>query len=161
MELPSLVASFLIKVLDLWTTPVFRFGIRYGRPYAELLPKDSPHETIDARLAKIEVARRNLAEALEAIDELKLAAEENQVELAIALERLRDTQNQRVSAEREMQTVKSIAQADVEVFRKLAGVPSRMEIAKERLIGFILGVLASVIASALWWALAKYWPSLK
>ena len=161
MELPSLIATLLVKGLDLWTTPVFRFGIRNGLPYAELLPKDSPHETIDARLAKIEFARRNLAEALGAIDELKSAAEANQAELAIALERLRDAQEQRASAEKEVQAVQSIAQADVEVFRKLAGVPSKMEIAKERLIGFILGVLASVIASAIWWALAKYWPSLK
>lgn len=98
-----------------------------------------------------EVARRNLAEALEAIDELKSAAEANQAELAIALERLRDAQDQRAAAEKEVKAVQSIAQADVEVFRKLAGVPSKMEIAKERLIGFILGVLASVI----WWALAK------
>lgn len=161
MELPSLITSVLIKGLDLWVTPVFRFGVRNGRPYVELFPKDSQHETIDARLAKIEVARRNLAEALEAIDELKSAAEANQAELVIALERLRDAQDQRASAEKEVQAVRSIAQTDVEVFRKLAGVPSKMEIAKERLIGFILGVLASVIASFIWWALTKYWPPLK
>jgi uncharacterized protein involved in exopolysaccharide biosynthesis len=161
MQIPSLIASILIKALDLWTTPVFRFGIRGGMPYAELLPKDSAHETIDARLAKIEVARRNLEEALGAIDELKSAAEANRAELAVALERLRDAHIQRATAEKEVQAVQSIAQADVEVFRKLAGVPSKSEIAKERLIGFILGVLASVIATAVWWALAKYWPALR
>lgn len=161
MEMPSFIANALVKALDIWTFPIFRFGIRNGRPYAELLLDDAPHEGIDARLEKIEVARKNLADALDAMDELRAAAESNKAELANALQRLSDAKEQRASAERELKEVQSIAQADVEVFRRLAGVPSKLEIAKERFIGFLIGLLASIVASGLWWVFAKLWPVLK
>lgn len=161
MELPSLIANALVKAVNLWTKPVFGFGIRDGRAYAELMPKVSLYETVDARLAKIELARKNLTDALEAIDELKSASEANQRELAIALERLHDAKEKKTSVEKELQAVQSIAQADIGVFRKLAGVPSKTEIAKERLVGFFLGVLASIVATVIWWSVIKHWPSLR
>lgn len=161
MELPTILASALYKGLELWTTPVLRFRIRPDRVLVEFMPKDSPRQNIDERIAKIEAARHNLTEALGAIDELKLAAEKNKAELAEALQRLTSTQAQKAHAEKELQTVREIAQSDVEVFKKLAGVPSQTEIAKERFVGFLLGITASVLASGIWWLLSKEWPLLK
>ena len=156
-----MLARVLIKLLDVWTFPVLRFGVKGGFPYAELLPGEASSETVDQRLEKIEMAKRNLEDALGAIEELQRAAEENKVELAAAIERLNTAQEQRISAERELQAVRAIAQSDVAVFQKLAGVPSKFDIAKERVVGFVLGVLASVAASGIWWLVTRFWPLLK
>ena len=138
-----------------------RFRVRPDRVSVEFLPKDRPHQSVDERIAKIETARHNLTEALSAIDELKLAAEKNKTELAEALQTLSSTQEQKASAEKELQAVRQIAENDVGAFKKLAGVPSRREIARERLIGFLIGIAASVLASGLWWLLGKSWPWLR
>jgi hypothetical protein len=78
-----------------------------------------------------------------------------------AIERLSTAQAERVAAERELQAVRAIAQNDVAVFQKLAGVPSKIDIAKERVVGFVLGVLASVAASGVWWLVTRAWPMLR
>lgn len=161
MELPSALAQILLKLLDVWTFPVLRFGIKGGLPYAELLPGETRAETVDERLAKIEVAKRNLEDALAAIEELRRTAEENKMELAAAIERLSEARTERLLAEKELQVVRSIAQNDVAVFQKLAGVPSKIDIAKERVVGFVLGVLASVAASGIWWLVTRIWPLFK
>lgn len=61
--------------------------------------------------------------------------------------------------------LRKLAEVDVEAFRKVAGVPTQLQMAKERFreraYGFLLGVLASVVASAIWWLLAKYVPALR
>jgi hypothetical protein len=161
MDSISIIATILTKALDLWTKPVLRFGIEDGRPTIEFNPVPIQRASVDERIAKIEVAKRNLTEALEAMEELQQAAEENKAELATAIERLGLAQKERSSAERELEAVRGIAQSDIEVFKKLAGVPSRMAIAKERFIGFLLGICASVIASGLWWGVMKLWPLFK
>ena len=79
-------------------------------------------------------------------------------EQAATLQTLAATQTQSASAEKELEAVREIAKSDIGVFQKLAGVPSRQEVAKERFIGFLLGIAASVLASAVWWALTKWWP---
>jgi hypothetical protein len=81
-------------------------------------------------LAKIEVAKRNLEDALAAIEELRRTAEENKMELAAAIERLSEARTERLLAEKELQVVRSIAQNDVAVFQKLAGVLQRLTLPK-------------------------------
>lgn len=108
-----------------------------------------PAGTIDERIAKIDIARENLAESLRAIDELKVAAEDNKKELQEALAKFQLLEKQKANAEIELQEIKRIAQADVETFRKLAGVPTEPEVRKERIIGFVSGVLASLFAAGL------------
>jgi hypothetical protein len=151
--------SILVNtILDIWTKPVLRLKIEDGKPSVELFPHTSPVVSIDERIQRIDAARQNLAEALDAMDELKIAAEQNKAELATAIERLDAARQERASAEKELQGVREIAQSDIEVFKKLAGVPSKLEIAKERLLGFLFGVLASVVASMIWWGLTKFLP---
>lgn len=141
-----------------------RLGERADEPAIESTGSDAT-ASIEARIGKIDAAQRSLAEAVEAMAEIHAMAEQNRAELAEALQSLAEAQKERVSAERELRAIKELAQADIAVFRKLAGVPSEIELAKqrftERAIGFGLGVLASVIASLLWWAITKYVPALK
>lgn len=157
----SLIAVVIAKAFNLWTKPLLRLSIENGRPSVELFPGSDRKESIDERIQRIDTARNSLIDALGAMEELKQAAEQNKSELATAIERLNEAHYERASAEKELQAVRGIAQSDIEVFKKLAGVPSRLEIAKERFIGFVLGVTASVLASGVWWGLTKVWPLLK
>jgi hypothetical protein len=161
MELPHIIAAFLKTVSDVLSQPVLRIGTRNGRPYADIVFESTPRQSIDERIAKIDAARANLAEALSAIDELKAAANANKADLEAALEQLGQTQEAHSAAVRELSVVRQIADSDVEVFRRLAGVPSPSQIAKERALGFLFGVVASLLASGLWWAIAKLWPIFK
>lgn len=156
----NIVAAALAKALDLWTTPILRVGFQDGKPTVDYFPERTERASVDERILKIDAARKNLHDAIDAIDELKVAAEQNKAELASAIERLNDAKLQQDAAQRELEAVRDIAQSDIEVFKKLAGVPSQRQIAKERFIGFLIGIAASIAAAGLWqlgaWLLATY-----
>jgi hypothetical protein len=166
VEIKGPVGRFLALLLNAWSTPLLVLGAsRDGRFRVEILPVldellgKSPG--IDARLAQLDHARDNLVTALQAVDELKATAEKNKRELNQALERIGQAQSEKDAAEKELESVRHIAEADVEVFKRLAGVPSRSQIARERFIGFILGVLASVVATGFVWFGAWLWEYFK
>lgn len=161
MELPYFAAAFLKTVVDVMSKPVLRIGTKGGVPFADVVFEDEPRQTVDERIAKIDAARANLADALVAIDELKAAANANKADLETALEQLGRTQAEHDAATRELELVRQVANSDVETFQRLAGVPSKSQIAKERALGFLFGVIASLLASGIWWAAAKLWPYLK
>lgn len=92
MELPSLVAAFLKTLSDILSSPVLRIGTKNGRPYADIVWEESPTQSIDQRIEKIDAARANLADALSAIDELKQAANSNKADLEEAISQLNQAQ---------------------------------------------------------------------
>ena len=161
MKLPPFLSSVLYKFMDLWTTPLLQFHIREDRATVEFIPKRAPHQRVDERIEQIESARLSLVEALDAVDELKLSAERNKRELAATLKTLTAAQTQSASAEKELEAIREIAKSDISTARKLAGIPSQSQVAKERFIGFLLGITASVVASGIWWAFSKWWPLLR
>jgi hypothetical protein len=66
--------------------------------------------------------------------------------------------------ESELEKTKEIISTDIGTFRKMAGVPTPQQIIRERFIGFISGVIASLIASgiiALVVFVFKNWTSIK
>ncbi|MBC6904508.1 hypothetical protein DWB84_03380 [Saccharophagus sp. K07] len=122
------------------------FGSRdYVLP-VKLIDADS---SLDERLKKLDVAKESLEESLSAIEDLKLEASRNKVELEVALERLSFLEREKASAEEELKEIRKIAESDSQVFRKLAGVPGQNEIFRERIIGLVTGVFASVLAAGL------------
>jgi DNA repair exonuclease SbcCD ATPase subunit len=143
------------------STPILRFGFRGEEVIFELLPSTEHSPGIDERIAQIDLAKDSLESALSAVDELKAAAERNKDELRDALERIEQTRADKAAAEKELENVKQIAQADVEVFKKLAGVPSPAQIARERFIGFLVGVIASLTAWGILLILKRLWDQLK
>jgi len=157
-DIPS---KILARIFEIWTTPVIEYGVRDDRFYFNLFPIRRESRDIDDRIAQIDLAKKNLLSALSAIDELKHSAETSKAELAEVMERFEKAQAEKAIAEQELESVRGIANNDIEVFKKLAGVPSPRQIAKERLIGFVIGVIASIIASGAWWLICKHWPSLK
>jgi hypothetical protein len=112
-------------------------------------------KSVDERVARLDEARNALMEGLQAIDELRDEADRNKQDLATALAELSTVQVSKATAERELYAVKEAVNVDIEVFRSLARIPNEAQIKRERLMGFITGVLASIIASAIWWAGSK------
>lgn len=115
------------------------------------IPKDleiifhSP--TIDERLQKIDEAKEALRQGITAIDELKFGAEQNKHELESALLELNDVKHKHKLAESELDRIRQVMRNDIAAFRAVAGIPNTM---KERMIGFVSGVVASVFASLIW-----------
>ena len=117
--------------------------------------EDTYRGSIDERIAKIDEAKANLLEGLRTIDELKEAAEYNKKEAEAALIQIAQLEKDKTSLEQELKSIKDIVQSDVSAFRKVAGVPSPATIRRERIIGFISGVIASVVASGIVWVIVK------
>ena len=122
------ILSSYIEIID----KILRFILSdiYG---IKLKPENKT--SIDERLAKIDIAKTNLSEALKAIDEIKTEAESNK----------KESEN----------TVRKLASSDIESFRKVAGILSPSQIKRERIIGFVSGVIASIVASGLVWLIVK------
>lgn len=112
-------------------------------------------KSVDERVARLDEARNALMEGLQAIDELRDEADRNKQDLAAALAELSTVQVSKATAERELYAVKEAVNVDIEVFRSLARIPNEAQIRRERLMGFITGVLASILASTIWWAGSK------
>ena len=110
---------------------------------------------IPQRLAKIESAKTYLSDALQAMDDLKIAAENNKQDAKVALVQLEELHKNKHNLEKEIQTLKQLAETDTETFRKVAGILSPAQVRRERLIGFVSGVLASVVASGIVWSIVK------
>ncbi len=100
------------------------------------------------RIRKLDEAKDSLVEGLEAIEELKREAKVSQVEVEKALGQITALEENKASLEQELKHVKTLIKADVNTFRKVAGL-SDADVQKERILGFVSGVLASIIASAL------------
>jgi ABC-type transporter Mla subunit MlaD len=136
-----------------------------ARAQARLLETDPTLSTLDKRIQQIERASSSLQDATEAVRELQEIAKSNKAEVEAVLATLAQVKTEKQTAEQELAALRALAEVDVEAFRRVAGVPTQLQIAKERFreraYGFLLGVLASVVASALWWLLTKYIPALR
>lgn len=144
--------EFIYRILkrlriDLTPTGEIRFRIE---------PEEETYKgSIDERIAKIDAAKANLVEGLKAIDELKEAAETNKKEAEVALKQIAHLEESKAGLQKELEAIKSVAQSDVNAFRKIAGVPTQETIRRERIIGFISGVIASTISAGIVWVLVK------
>jgi hypothetical protein len=107
------------------------------------LPTAKPR---DERIAKIDVARDNLQDALSALGELKAEAEQNKVALDEAIRRLDETKAGHAKEAKQLRQIRAIAEADIATFRRMAGINP----ARERFVGFLGGVAASLLAAGLW-----------
>ena len=110
--------------------------------------EEEKNSSATERLKKLDDARESLIEGLQAIDELKEEASRNKIEADNALQQILELQNSKASLEQELQHVQNLITADITTFRKVAGL-SESDIQKERILGFISGVLASILASSL------------
>lgn len=111
--------------------------------------------TIDERIRKIDSARENLQDAISAIDELRVQADTNKRDLTDALKRIEDAEYQKQVIGEELNALKQVAETDTAAFRRIVGLPTKADVWRERLLGFGSGVLASTIASIIFFAAIK------
>jgi ribosome-binding ATPase YchF (GTP1/OBG family) len=102
--------------------------------------------SIDERIAKIDMARKSLVDVINAIDELKKEAYDNKKDAAQALQQIDELEKDKESLNKELDAIRTVIRSDVEGFRHVAGITNRT---KERVIGFISGIIASMIASGI------------
>ena len=66
-------------------------------------------------------------------------------------------QQQKSAAEKELSTLRAIADGGIDTLRKLARIPTESELRRERYVGFISGVLASLLAAFVYSGIAWLW----
>ncbi len=146
---PTILVSLLDSYFEIFSKIVNRVSLVADKSGVSVnVEKKS---SIDERIAKIEEAKTSLLEGVRLIDELKLSAENNKKEAELALSQITKLESDKASLQQELEAIKKIAQSDIETFRKMVGVPSTTDIRRERVIGFVGGIVSSLIASGLIW----------
>ena len=148
LELFSIYTDLIAKVLKRIRVKLNVAGVEisFGRE-AEL--------SIDDRIRKIDKARENLVDGLAAIDELRQSAEQNKKEVQQALGQLAQLEEDKRNLQAKLESTRQIIGSDVQAFRDIAGIPSPSAVRRERVIGFVSGVVASVVASGLLYGVAN------
>ena len=144
----SLYIELIAKILK-------RIRLRIKNGEFEISFDRQVEASIDERIRKIDVARANLVEGLSAIDELRKSAEDNKKEVKAALEQLAMLEQDKADLQEKLDSVRQVISRDVQAFREVAGVPSPSGIRRERVIGFVGGVVASIVASGIIYGVAK------
>ena len=114
-----------------------------------------PSLEIDERISKLNDVQTYLSDAIDAVEDLKTQANRNKEinqRLLSDLSILRENQQR---AKADAKAITDATQADIDAFRKLAGVPSKEEIRRGQVISFWSGVVASLFAAGIWWCGAK------
>lgn len=107
-------------------------------------------DEVDARLAKLELAKQNLKEALEAIDGLQELATRNKSEIAELNRNLEKARFDKVAVSNQIETLKSLASLDSDAVKKALGLPSRTGVIAGWAFSFVLGIATSFSASYLY-----------
>lgn len=107
----------------------------------------SEKRSLDQRIARLDDAKAALTESLEAIDELRADAEVARTEHAAVVQALDTALSNKDDAEQKLESIRRIIEQDVSAFQEVAGVAN---IRKERLIGFLSGICASILATGIW-----------
>ena len=105
---------------------------------------------IDQRLAKIEEAKQNLAEALAAIEDLQTEAQKNSRALDQLTAKLDKAEQRKTVIQKDIDTLRELSKLDAESVRKGLGIPTRLQVWFERVLSFLIGVAASIVASWVW-----------
>jgi hypothetical protein len=95
------------------------------------------------RLARVESVHTRLTGVVETMEELKKVEEENKTALAQALEDLATVSRQRSSGP-EVEAVARLGNIDMEAVRRFAGALPEEQVKRQRIIGFLAGIITTV-----------------
>jgi hypothetical protein len=101
---------------------------------------------IGETLLKVETAQKHLTDAIEAIDIIKEQVVIERAQLDTLLTEVEQKREQYKEATSDLRTTQELLNQDQEKLRAALGVNS----SREKLIGFISGVIASIFATAIW-----------
>jgi hypothetical protein len=106
--------------------------------------------SIDQRLEKINHARDNLREALAAVDELQDNAEESRKSLATVTAALAKAEQQEAALNAKLDSLRQLRNVDVDIARDVFGIPNAVDKWRERIWGFLFGILAGLLVTVGW-----------
>jgi hypothetical protein len=112
-------------------------------------------ETVDERLAKIEIARHSLQDALGAVESLRTTAEQNKRDLEDLSLAIAKAESEKRGINEQLAALKQIAQFDGGAVRSALGLPTTVDIWKGYIVAFLFGIAASIVAAAVWELLIK------
>ncbi|MDV4159222.1 hypothetical protein [Rhizobium brockwellii] len=112
-----------------------------GDVYDAIVKKETG--SIDARIAKIEMARSNLLEALSAIDEIKSTAEQHRKELESIRDAVDEMGKERDQLSADKELLIQMTSAEQDRLRQILGVPTRLQSILTWFGTFIFGAVAS------------------
>jgi ABC-type transporter Mla subunit MlaD len=142
-----MIDSILAAYIELVAKLLRRLRFNVGITGISISLNEQAEESIDQRIAQLDSARSNLAKGISAIDELKGEAEKNKAAAAEMAETISGLQADRDRLANELEAIRSVMDTDVKAFREVAGVPTSRDVKRERVVGFVSGVLASAVAS--------------
>ena len=111
---------------------------------------NSTKSSLDERLRKIEVAKTNLEDALEAIDELKNEAKRNQDALTQLTKKLDEREREKGALDAKLVELRTLSDVSAFTMQQVFRIPTRASVWAERAIGFGIGVGASIAASMIY-----------
>lgn len=144
-----IIESLLVNYIDIIEKILKRIKISKVNVMGIEISIDNSMGSIDERIKKIEIAKQNLIDGLSAIKELETEAENNKNEIKKALLEIQKLRVNKDDLEKELNSIKQVISSDVSSFKKIAGIPTEMQKKRERILGFISGVIASVLASGI------------
>ena len=139
-----------IESLLRWLSQRIRV-LRFGPLEIELRRKAETE--FNATFQKIEKARENLTEAVTALDDLRDRYADEQERLTNLLNDVKQKRAEYDKATGDLTKTRELLRADQETLRRVLGINDR----RSKIIGFVSGVLASLIATLLWFAGFKIW----
>lgn len=142
----------LFSGLELYSKIFFDIGRLLGVPVPDLLQEDP----IDKRLNRLDEARTALSETLSAIEDLRDEIEKSKREHQGMLNELTNTLNSKKSAEAKLANLQDLLKADQDTLREIAAPRASI---RQHTIGFILGVLASLVAATIWFFVPILWSA--
>jgi uncharacterized membrane-anchored protein YhcB (DUF1043 family) len=142
------------------TRIIVRFSGIYGGIFHDVLllvsgqfglrvPKELQRDSIDKRLNRLDEARDALSDTLTAVTELRDEIEEGKQEHQRVLAELARTLASKESADSKLESLRKLVQADKDTLRE---VTAPQNVARQHTIGFFLGILASLVATGLFFA---------
>jgi len=147
--------SLLIIYIELVAKVLRGLHVSVGLSGISVGFQEEAQQNLDQRVAKLDAARANLVEGIQAIDQLMAEAQKNKAEIEEAAQQISRLQADKQTLAENINAIKSVVTADVDAFRKIAGVPTVSDIRRERFIGFVSGIVASLIATALIYGATK------
>ncbi|QNO27510.1 hypothetical protein EEB18_000450 [Sphingopyxis sp. OPL5] len=127
------------RLLELLAPSLHR---RFPKTFGPFLPP-----SVDERIAHIDTARQSLTSALSALNEMKEEATQRKSDLEALLENLKSVKFEHQSEAQKLESIRRMKAEEISGFQEMAGIGSKNV---ERIIGFVGGIFASLIATALW-----------
>lgn len=140
--------QLIVNIVDSLKKLLIRSKIRVDLPFIQW-EINTTSSSIDDRLSKLNDAKAALESGLQAIGELKVDATRHKSEVRSALEKLAQLTRETKVLEGQKEEIAEVLDSNISAFRMAVGIPSKAEQNKDKILGFISGVLASLVAAAL------------